>query len=140
MNGAEALSFVREREHVPNGDYTRGKHQIEVIKGLINKMTSSKVLSNYESFMSAASKSFQTDISLSQIAQLVSMQMSDGAEWHITSYESVGDGAFRECDAMSGMSLYVALLRPESVRKSAELMIRVLNGDHIGDDEYKYDK
>ena len=140
MNGTEALSFVREREHVPNGDYTRGKHQIEVIKGLINKMTSSKVLSNYESFMSAASKSFQTDISLSQIAQLVSMQMSDGAEWHITSYESVGDGAFRECDAMSGMSLYVALLKPESVRKSAELMIRVLNGDHIGDDEYKYDK
>ena len=140
MNGAQALSFVRERHNVPGGDYTRGKHQIEVIKGLINKVTSSKVLSNYESFLNTLSKSFQTDITVSQITQLATMQSSDGANWHITSYETVASGDWALCDAMPSTKLWVAVLDVDSIAKSSGLMRRVLNGEYIQDGEYKYDK
>ncbi|MCR5086574.1 MAG: LCP family protein [Lachnospiraceae bacterium] len=139
MNGKQALSFARERKNVSGGDYTRGKHQVELIKGLIGKMTTSRVLSNYESLLSSVSRSFQTDITLAQIAQLVSMQMSDGANWHITSYETLGHGDMRLCDAMPTDRLWVAILDEASVRKSSELLSRVLNGDYIKDGEYKYD-
>ncbi len=140
MNGSQALAFVRERHNVPGGDYTRGKHQIEVIKGLINKVTSSKVLTNYESFLNTLSKSFQTDITVSQIAQLATMQSSDGANWHITSYETVASGDWAYCDAMPSTKLWVASLDVNSIAKSAGLMRRVLNGEYIQDGEYKYDK
>ena len=102
-------------------------------------MTTSRVLSNYESLLSSVSRSFQTDITLAQIAQLVSMQMSDGANWHITSYETLGHGDMRLCDAMPTDRLWVAILDEASVRKSSELLSRVLNGDYIKDGEYKYD-
>lgn len=139
LNGTLALGFARERKNVPGGDWTRGKHQIELIKGIIGKMTSSSVLTNYESLLNAVSKSFQTDVTLAQISQLVGMQMSDSAQWHITSYETTGHGDMRLCDVYRSERLWVAILDEPSVHKASELMTRVLNGDHIADGEYKYD-
>jgi len=140
MGGASALAFARERENVPGGDWTRGKHQIELIKGLIAKVTSSKILSNYESLLTTVSKSIQTDVTTEQIAQLAAMQLGDSAEWHITSYETNGTGDMRLCDVMPNDRLWVAILDGGSVAKSASLLSRVLNGERINDTEYTYEQ
>ena len=47
LNGEQALSFARERYTLSGGDRQRGKNQMAVIKGLIKKMTSGAILTNY---------------------------------------------------------------------------------------------
>ena len=68
------------------------------------------------------------------------MQLSDGAEWHFTSYASYGDGATKMCNSYRGGELWVCLLKKDSVNRAAGLINRVLNGEHIPDDEYKYEQ
>ncbi len=140
MNGSQALSFARERKTVQGGDITRGKHHIELVKGLISKVTSSAVLQNYQSLLGEVSKNIQTDITLEQITELVAMQMSDNKEWHITTYAAVGEGDMRLCDCYRSSKLWVSILDENSVRKASLLMVRVLNGEHIADGEYQYDE
>ncbi|MBO4695927.1 MAG: LCP family protein [Lachnospiraceae bacterium] len=140
MNGAQAVSFARERITVPGGDVTRGKHHIELIKGIFAKITTTAVLTNYQSLLDAASDNFQTDVSTNQLASLAAMQLSDGAEWYFTSYASYGDGATKMCNSYRGGELWVCLLKKDSVKRAAGLINRVLNGEHIPDDEYKYEQ
>ena len=140
FNGAQAVSFARERITLPGGDVTRGKHHIELIKGIFAKITTTAVLTNYQSLLDAVSDNFQTDISTNQIAALAAMQLSDGAEWHFTSYASYGDGGTRICNSYRGGELWVCFLKKDSVNRATELITRVLNGEHIPDDEYKYEQ
>ncbi|MBQ6661164.1 MAG: LCP family protein [Lachnospiraceae bacterium] len=140
MDGHMALAFARERVTVTGGDWTRAKHQIELLKGLINKVTTSAVLSNYQSLLNEATKSIQTDLTLAQMVSLASSQLSNGGKWHVSSYATTGDGSYQYCAAYKGKKLWVALLHKKSVEKSATLINRVLRGDHIADGEYKYDK
>ena len=140
MNGSQAVSFARERITVPGGDVTRGKHHIELIKGLFAKVTTTAVLTNYQSLLDAAADNFQTDISTNQIAALAAMQLSDGAQWHFTSYAAYGSGATKLCNSYRGGELWVCLLNKESVDKAAGLMNRVLAGEHIDETEYKYEQ
>lgn len=140
MNGAQAVSFARERITLPGGDVTRGKHHIELIKGVFAKATTTAVLTNYQSLLDAVSSNFQTDMSTSEIAALAGMQLSDNAEWHFTSYASYGDGDMRKCASYSGGELWVCLLKQDSVTKAAGLLQRVLNGEHIADGEYEYEQ
>lgn len=140
FNGAQAVSFARERITVPGGDVTRGKHHIELIKGIFDKVTTTAVLTNYQSLLDAASDNFQTDISTNQLAALAAMQLSDGAEWHFTSYASYGDGSTRICNSYRGGELWVCFLKKDSVDKANELITRVLNGEHISDGEYNYEQ
>ena len=140
MNGAQAVSFARERITLPGGDVTRGKHHIELIKGIFAKVTTTAVLTNYQSLLDAVADNFQTDISTNQIAALAAMQLSDGAEWHFTSYASYGDGATKMCNSYRGGELWVCVLKKKSVERATELIRRVLNGDKIPDGEYQYEQ
>ncbi len=133
MNGSQALSFARERKTVTGGDVTRGKHHVELVKGLFQKVTDTSILMNYQSLMSTVSDNFQTDISTAQIAALVSMQLRDQAEWHFTSYATAGSYRNEYCASYSGSRLSVCILKEESVYTAADLMARVLNGEKIPD-------
>lgn len=139
MNGSQALSFARERKTVTGGDTTRGKHHIELVKGLFEKVTDTTILMNYQSLMATVSDNFQTDISTAQIAALVSMQLQDQAEWHFTSYATAGSYRNEYCASYSGSPLSVCILKEESVYGAAELMARVLNGEKIPDGEFEFE-
>ncbi len=140
MNGSQALSFARERKTVTGGDVTRGKHHIELVKGLFQKVTSTAVLMNYQSLMSTVANNFQTDISTAQLAALASMQLRDNAQWHFTSYAAAGSYSNEYCNSYRGNRLSVCILTEESVYRAADLMARVLNGDRIADGEYDYEQ
>ncbi len=140
MNGAQAVSFARERITLPGGDVTRGKHHIELIKGIFAKATTTAILTNYQSLLDAVASNFQTDISTNEIAVLVAMQLADNAEWHFTSYASYGEGDMKMCASYSGGALWVCKLEQESVTKAAGLLQRVLSGEHIADGEYEYEQ
>ena len=140
VNGKQALVFARERKTVKGGDTVRGKHHIELLKAVIRKITTTSVLTNYQSLLDKAADNFQTDLSTAEIAALVAMQLSDGAEWNFVSYAACGVGTSAWCASYTGKQLYVNNLYDWSVKKGSEMINRVLNGEIIDSSEYQYDK
>jgi LCP family protein required for cell wall assembly len=46
MTGAQALDFARQRYDLPNGDYDRQRHQQQLIKSIMDKVTVNDVVTN----------------------------------------------------------------------------------------------
>lgn len=100
LNGAEALSFARERYAFGEGDNQRGKNQMTVIRAVIDKASSPAILTGYLDVMEAASGTFQTNMSQDEISSLVQMQLSDGTGWKIQSIAVSGEGSMGPCFSM----------------------------------------
>lgn len=116
FNGEEALEFVRERYGLENGDNDRVKNQQKVLRAMLDKMMSPKIITNYSKILKAVEGSFQTNISSQDIQSLVQMQLSDMAKWtfesiSLTGYETMTD----ECYSMWGTDLYVIEQDEDSV-------------------------
>lgn len=118
LTGIEALAFARERYSFTDGDYQRAKNQMEVIRAVIQKCASSSLLVNYSSVMNAISGSFETNMPQDQIAKLVKMQLSDMAQWNVTSYTTSGTGMYAETFSMPGQELYVIELDPTAIEEA----------------------
>ena len=122
LDGSTALLFARERKGVPGGDVTRGKHQMEVLKGIINKLTSPSVLSKYQSLISSISTCTQTDITFQQLVSLATMQLGDGAKWSVSSYNTTGSSSYQYCYSYRGKKLWVSLLNQASINKASSVL------------------
>lgn len=136
LDGLEALAFARERYSFAEGDYQRAKNQMEVIRAVIDKAASSSLLANYNSVMNAVAGSFETNMPSQQIASLVRMQLSDMAEWNITSYTPAGESMYAETFSMPGQQLYV-IVPDESDIAEAKQKIEEVYGtdDQSGDSD-----
>ena len=51
MDGDKALCFVRERYALPSGDFDRGRNQQRLLKAMINKAVSPKIITNYSNIL-----------------------------------------------------------------------------------------
>lgn len=80
LSGAEALSYARERHSFADGDYSRAKHQQDVINAFLKSlMTSGPFAIN--NLLDVASQSARTNLSASQLTSLAKLlQKSDGFE------------------------------------------------------------
>ncbi len=134
MDGAKALTFVRERHAFATGDIQRGKNQMAVISAVIDKALSPSFLTGYTSLMSSLSGSFETDMSYDVIASLVSDQLDDGSGWNIVSYTVTGTGDMQVPYSMS-QSVYVMIPDEATVQTAMELIEAVYNGEIISDPE-----
>lgn len=92
LNGEEALAFSRERYSFEDGDKERGRNQMRVITGIINKVLSPAIISNYSELMDKLYVSFQTNMSDEQIISLVRMQLDDMSPWTIQQQSVNGNG------------------------------------------------
>ena len=129
LTGIEALAFARERYSFQEGDYQRAKNQMEVIRAVVDKCTSSSMLANYSSVMDAIAGSFETNMPEDQIASLVKMQLTDMAKWNITSYTVSGTGMYAETYSMPGQELYVIEPDQATVAEAKTLIREVLGTD-----------
>jgi LCP family protein required for cell wall assembly len=110
LNGEDALIFARERYTFSEGDRQRGKHQMEVIRGVINKVLSPDILKNYVGVLEAVEGNFETTVPYELIAQLVRNQLESNPEWEIISYSVSGTG---DTQNVFSMSIPVYVLRPD---------------------------
>ena len=101
LHGKDALTFARERYSFTEGDRQRGKHQMEVIRGVINKALSPDILKNYADVLEAVEGSFETSVPYELVAQLVRDQLDKGGDWDIISYSVNGTGDTQEVYSMS---------------------------------------
>lgn len=90
LSGAEALSYARERHSFADGDYSRAKHQQDVINAFLHSlMTSGPFAIN--SLLDVASSSARTNLTASQLTDLAKLlQKSD--DFTIDSYTIQGYG------------------------------------------------
>lgn len=128
VTGLEALAFARERYSFLEGDYQRAKNQMEVIRAVVQKLASSSLLVNYNSVMNAIAGSFETSMPDDQIASLVKMQLSDMAQWNITSYTISGTSMYAQTYSMPGQELYVIEPDPASVQEAKRLIQEIYDG------------
>ena len=128
MNGAQALAYARERMAFGGGDAIRGRHQMDIIKAVLNKVMSGSALSNISGVLSSLSGAFETNMSYDLIASLVRALQTGG--WNITSY-TVGGSGSTEYSPMAGGNAYVMWPDYNMVNYAKSMIKRIYNGEWV---------
>lgn len=126
LNGQQALAFSRERKSFGTGDNQRGKNQMLVIKGMIDKAISPAIITNYNKIMDSIAGSFETNASTNEITSLVKMQIDDMSPWNIESNSVTGKGAMKTTYTYRTRPLYVAIPDESSVEEAKGKIQRVM--------------
>ncbi len=128
LNGTEALSFARSRYTLVGGDRQRGKNQMAVIAGVIDKATGPTIIMNYKSTLDSLIGAFETNMSYDAITGLIQNQINKGTKWNIVSYSVDGNGASRKPYSLSTKA-YVMVPDQSTVDKAKSLIAQVKNGE-----------
>lgn len=127
VNGEQALVFSRERYAFKEGDRQRGRNQMAVIQGVVDKVTQPSFLKNYLSVLDSLEGSFETNIPYDLIASLVRRQLDEGGDWQVLSYSVDGTGDTQKPYSMSA-NAYVMVPDQTTVDKAKVLMKKVREG------------
>jgi len=129
LNGAQALSFARERHAYLDGDKQRGRNQQEVIKAIFNKIISDKsILLKYDSLLNSFSDLYRTDIPKEFVTLLIKEQLNNMTSWTIESQSVDGYGASGKTYSMPGYdNLYVMIPYQDTITKATDKINSVLN-------------
>lgn len=132
VNGEQALAFCRERYSFSEGDRQRGRNQMAVIQGVVDKITSPDLLKNYLSVMDSLEGCFETNVPYDIIASLVRDQLDEGGSWQVLSYSVDGTGDNQKPYSMS-QNAYVMVPDMTTVEKAQDLMQKVREGVMLSD-------
>ena len=130
-----ALMYVRERENLPDGDFGRNMHQQLVMKGIISKLTSSEVITKFNSLLDGINGQFLTNISSNSIYALAQKQLDEGIEWNIVNYHVGGETGMEVCASATGQYLSVVYPYDNQIEFVKEEIQKVLNGETITQQE-----
>lgn len=131
LNGEEALGFCRIRDAFASGDNQRGKNQMAVIKAVIDKALSPKLLTNYTQILEAVAGSMEMTVPMDVIGDLVSRQLADGGSWNVVSYSVTGTGGSEKSPAAGGAVAYMMYPNQESVDKAKQLIQDLVDGKTV---------
>lgn len=126
LNGAEALSFARERQAFSEGDRVRVENQQLVLTAIINKIISPSIITNYNNLLNALSGEFLTNITNKEITDLIKWQIDGMYSWDIETISLDGSNAFDYTNSYKNQKLYVMMPYPESVNSAKEKIKSVL--------------
>jgi LCP family protein required for cell wall assembly len=133
LDGDMALSYVRERFSLTNGDYDRNEHESIVIQGIIDKLTSSEVLANVNDLMSSLQGQVLTNLSTTTIYGLAEQQISEGGSWNMIRYHLGGTAMMAGTASMGwNRKLYVVEPFDSQIQFVYEQVNKVLEGETIG--------
>lgn len=130
-----ALMYVRERENLPDGDFGRNMHQQLVMKGIISKLTSSEVITKFNSLLDGINGQFLTNISSNSIYALAQKQLDEGIEWNIVNYHVGGETGMEVCASATGQYLSVVYPYDNQIEFVKEEIQKVVNGETITQQE-----
>lgn len=109
LDGDDALCYVRERYSLPDGDFGRTMHQQLVMKAIIAKLTSSAVITKFDSLLTALKGTFLTNLTDSSIYALCQKQLDENTSWNAVNYHVLGTTGTSVC-ASSGSTLLSVVL------------------------------
>lgn len=136
MNGDKALCFVRERYALPNGDFDRGKNQQKLLKAMLEKAMSPKIITNFNNILTAIEGCFETDMSSKEIKSLLNMQLNDMASWSVYNVQIEGEG-YKTANtySMSGTEVYVMKPYASQLKKIKKVIDTVENGGTLSQED-----
>lgn len=103
LDSVYALAYARERYHLPNGDFDRNMHQQLIMKAIISKLTSSAVITKFDSLLTALKGTFLTNLTDSSIYGLCQKQLDENISWNIVNYHIEGTTGTSIC-ASAGLT------------------------------------
>ena len=116
LDSEQALGFVRERYSLANGDGDRGRNQQKVIAAIIQKLTSTEALKNYDSIIQSLQDSVQTNMPPETMVSLVNTQLASGGKYTVTNQDLKGTGRMDlPSYAMPDSNLYMLEIDPTSL-------------------------
>lgn len=120
VNGREALAFVRERHHLPEGDIQRGRNQQYMIAAIMEKFWQTRNLSVFRKLLSIARERIDTNLSMHSLRELLQWQMKDSTQWKVENYTIEGEQSGAVTYSSNGQEIYVFLPNRDSVQTAAE--------------------
>lgn len=132
LNGEQALVFARERYAFKEGDRQRGRNQMAVIQGVVDKATQPAFLKNYLSVLDSLDGAFETNVPYDVMASLVRKQLDEGGSWQVLSYSVDGTGDTQKPYSMSSKA-YVMIPDQNTVDKAKVLMKKVREGFRLSE-------
>ena len=127
LNGEQALAYARERYAYSEGDRQRTKNQQQVLMGIVDKITSPAIVTNYASIMDSMSDTFSTTMSSQEISDLIKYQLNKNPKWKMEQYMVNGTGDTLMC-AELGDAAYVMVPNQSTVTTAKNKINAVLAG------------
>ncbi len=127
MDSREALIFSRERLSLALGDVDRGKHQMEVVKGIINKLTSFSSLTRIESIIAAIRTSIDTNFPEKDLSKMVKYQITWNPKWEMTSKVLVYKEDYLPTYSYGTTPLFVVHPSAQSLKEAHDMIIAALD-------------
>lgn len=134
LNGEQALGYARERYAYSEGDRQRTKNQQQVLMGIVDKITSPAIVTNYASIMDSMSDTFSTTMSSQEISDLIKYQLNKNPKWKMEQYMVNGTGDTLMC-AELGNAAYVMVPDQSTVTTAKNKINAVLAGKSANDVE-----
>ena len=132
LNGEQALGYARERYAYSEGDRQRTKNQQQVLMGIVNKVTSPAIVTNYASIMDSMANTFSTTMSNDEITSLIKYQINNNPKWKMEQYMVDGTGDTLMC-AELGDAASVMVPDQSTVKMAKDKINAVLAGKSADD-------
>ncbi len=132
LNGEQALGYARERYAYSEGDRQRTKNQQQVLMGIVNKVTSPAIVTNYASIMDSMANTFSTTMSNGEITSLIKYQINNNLKWKMEQYMVDGAGDTLMC-AELGDAASVMVPDQSTVKMAKDKINAVLAGKSAND-------
>ena len=129
LDSEQALSFVRERYSLEDGDRDRGRNQQKVIVAILQKLTSTEALKNYDSIIKGLQDSLQTNMPLETMMNMANAQLESGGTYKINSQDLKGTGRMDlPSYAMPESNLYMMEISDSSLESVKAAINDVMEG------------
>ena len=129
LDSEQALGFVRERYSLADGDRDRGRNQQKVIVAILQKLTSTEALKNYDGIIKGLQDSIQTNMPLETMMKLVNAQLESGGTYKINSQDLKGTGRMDlPSYAMPESNLYIMEISDNSLESVKAAINDVIEG------------
>ena len=129
LDSKDALGFVRERYSLEDGDRDRGRNQQKVIVAILQKLTSTEALKNYDSIIKGLQDSLQTNMPLETMMNMANAQLESGGTYKINSQDLKGTGRMDlPSYAMPDSNLYMMEISDSSLESVKAAINDVMEG------------
>ncbi|MBQ9277696.1 MAG: LCP family protein [Lachnospiraceae bacterium] len=131
VNGKQALLFARERHAFLDGDRQRGRNQMAVIEGMIDKALSPQILKNYTNIWNEVSDCVLTSMDYDEIAEFVKIQLADSPSWEVVKYSVTGSDAMSTTYSTGSAEVYVMIPDETTVNQAKEYLRQIYAGERV---------
>lgn len=128
VNGKEALTFVRERHHFPQGTKQRCENHEEMLKAIMKQVIKKSLPEmDINALYKLCKKNVRTDMKAGEILSLMRWQKEEKVEWKMETATLTGEFAREKLAEYPDVKLYVEKPDPKSLDEVNKKIKKILN-------------